>query len=710
MGYCDRECHGGTCAGCASLDSCSCETRHGLFNCKETCNAYCASAGSDDRARQPKVIQVGDIGAVPIATTGSIDDTHCPPNSQGAHQWFRFTAVAGSVYQINTEIVAGGLLSTFLHLHVLDDDQTELVAAKAWHCPAPQRLGNSQASCVIWSCTASGDYSIRVQRYAGSGAFKVAVQTIGTVAELAVAEGLRPLITSSNPNKGVYTVDTGPGGDWTIALDVACEMLYCHFFRREGEFTPGIREAGGGYTPGAYSGTTDNTELTTDGDHLVMSVQGIEGVTYTFNLDLLDPGRTGVYVKLTVHPEKAQGGAQAFSGNPDMEREIKLGDWVITEPDHHSYEDLNPDYDVREYKNPGLGHWLCVGSCRLSPDGRSEQFPTAGHWKWTAPASGDYYVTISSNCDVPVLDDVESNYDLNRGQQIPGHEGALGCQSSFGMSVHAEDEHTTLTVPVISAMPPCASETGGACQRGQNTLTAHSQPAMIQTLTETRVACSCLTAVPPTCDSCDSGDSTQIADLCDPSNLPATYTDDMQQLCADMTSMFVPAVAELSPLPLPLLPPTGGTSGHRRLQRGEAGHGRDAGHAHRLNIGVSFQEMRNPNAESALLASHGQQLHHCAAVGIQPAACADGMVAERLQGTELGRRQLREAEVVARLNSAGPSKPAAMSAERAHMARLEAENARLLVELSAARAERDACLQATGQQMPNANVTVSASG
>lgn len=703
MGYCDRECHGETCAGCASLDACSCESRHGLFYCKETCNAYCASASSDDRARQPKVIQVGDVGAVPIATTGSIEAS-CPENTQGAHQWFRFTAVAGSVYQINTEIVPGGLLSTYLHLHALDDDQTELVAAKAWHCPAQRGIGNSQASCVIWSCTANGDYSIRVQRYAGSGAFKVAVQNIGTVAELAAAEGLRPLITSTNPNKGVYTVDTGPHGDWTIALDVTCEMLYCHFYRKEGDFTPGIRESGGGYTPGSYSGTTDSTELTTDGDHLLMSVQGIEGVTYTFNLDLLDPTRTGIYVKLTVHPEKAQGGAQAFSGNPDMEREMKLGDWDITEPDHHSYEDLNPDYDVREYKNPGLGHWLCVGSCRLSPDGRSQQFPTAGHWKWTAPASGDYYVTISSNCDVPVLDDVESNYDLRTGHLIPGHEDSLTCHSSFGMSLHAEDEHTVLMVPVISAMPPCASETGGACQRGQNTLNAHSQPAMIQTLTSTRVACSCLTAVPPTCDTCDSRDSTQIAsDLCDPTNLPATYNTDMQQLCADMTSMFVPAVTELSPLPLPLLPLTGGSSGHRRMQRGSS-------REHRLKVGVSFQEMRNPNTESALLTSHSKQLQHCAAVGIQPAACANGMVAERLQGTELGRRQLAEAAVVAKAvatsSTARLSESPAMSTERARVAQLEAENARLLKELNAARAERDTCLQATSQQVPNGDLAI----
>lgn len=109
------------------------------------------------------------------------------------------------------------------------------------------------------------------------------------------------------------TVDTGPHGDWTIALDVACEMLYCHFFRKEGTYTPGIRD-GGSYTPGSYSGTADNTEMTSDGEHLVMSIQGRQGATYTFNLDLLDPDRAGVYVKLTVHPDKAQGGAEAFSG------------------------------------------------------------------------------------------------------------------------------------------------------------------------------------------------------------------------------------------------------------------------------------------------------------------------------------------------------------------------------------------------------------
>jgi hypothetical protein len=166
----------------------------------------CRQVASDDRAQHPITIRVPAAGAVPTPVMGNIVDTQCAANSQGKHQWFRFTAVAGHVYQINTELVAGGLLSTWLHLHVLDDDQTELLAAKAWHCPAvPGVLANGGASCVIWSCTANGDYSIRVQRYSGSGAFKVAVQDVGTVVDLATREGLRPLITDTNPNKGVYT-------------------------------------------------------------------------------------------------------------------------------------------------------------------------------------------------------------------------------------------------------------------------------------------------------------------------------------------------------------------------------------------------------------------------------------------------------------------------------------------------------------------------
>jgi hypothetical protein len=372
-----------------------------------------------------------------------------------------------------------------------------------------------------------------------------------------------------------------------------------------------------------------------------------------------------------------------------MEREIKLGDWDVTQPGHHSYEEYNPDYDVREYKNPGLGHWQCVGSCRVSPDGMSEQFSAAGHWKWTAPADGDYFVTITSNCDVAVLDDVESNYDVQTGHTAPGHDGALGCQSSFGMSLHVEDEHTVLVVPIISALPPCASETGSACQHGQNVISAHSQPAMIQTLTETRVACSCLSAVPPTCTSCDAENPTQVAsDLCDPTNLPETYTADMQQLCADTAMMFVPAVSMLAPLPLPPLGPA--TSGHRRQMRGGGNHNLNGGVSYHETLdtgtGVSFQEMRNPNAESALLAAHNQQLNHCAQVGIQPGQCGNGRVVEGLQGSQAGRRRIQEASRVAQAVAAG-SDPLTVSQER--VTKLEAENARLLEELRAVRAERD---------------------
>ena len=677
-GYCDRSCHGGTCDGCATLDPCTCDQVSGLKNCPEVCLGYCAAAQSADRAQHPKIIQATAQGVTPAPVMGNIVDSVCPSGSAGLHEWFRFTAVAGFVYQINTEIVPGGLLSTWLHLHVLDDDNTELLAAKAWHCAGPAVGG---ASCISWACTADGDYGVRVARYTGSGAFKVAVQDLGTVGDLASREGLAPLISTTNPDKGVWGVGTGPGGDWSIAMDVQCSLLFCNFFRKTGTYTPGVRD-GTAYTAGYYTAPNSGlqqTQMTSDGERVVMTVLGHIGATYTFNLDLLDPSHDGVYVKLTVHPDKAQGGAEAFSGDADMEREIKLGDWDRTQPGDHNYEESYPDYDIREYRNPSFGDWQCVGSCGVSPDGMSDQYARAGHWKWTAPADGRFFVTITSNCDVPVLDDIEANIDMQASppHERPGHEGSQICQSSFGMSLHVEDEQTTLILPLILPLPPCATETGSDCQRGQNTQTANSQPVLIQTLTDTRVACSCLTAVPPTCATCDPADATQVAtDLCAPNGLPATYTPEAQQQCADMVMMFTPAIAMLAPLPALA------TAGHRRQLQGRT-------HHHTMNPGSNQVEHRGSNVDAVQEMHRQAQLAQCARASIQPLDCITAIGGDAAQSPG-GRRRMQKAMKAATMTagSAGSIDPL-LPPSQERVVELEAENAQLRVELERVTRERD---------------------
>lgn len=65
-----------------------------------------------------------------------------------------------------------------------------------------------------------------------------------------------------------------------------------------------------------------------------------------------------------------------------MQKQIELGAWGDkADPTDRTYEEWNPAYDMREFETfPGA-----VGS------------PTS-FFEWVAPADGDYYVTIASNC------------------------------------------------------------------------------------------------------------------------------------------------------------------------------------------------------------------------------------------------------------------------------------------------------------------------
>ena len=102
-------------------------------------------------------------------------------------------AYQGNSYEIYTELVDGGLTSTYLHLHAKDAEQSELASSKGWHCtdPALQQSGPG-ASCMTWACTASGEYAVRVQQNAGSGAFRVGVKDHGPIQTIAQQEGLAP--------------------------------------------------------------------------------------------------------------------------------------------------------------------------------------------------------------------------------------------------------------------------------------------------------------------------------------------------------------------------------------------------------------------------------------------------------------------------------------------------------------------------------------
>ena len=201
-GYCDNMCD--KCEGiCPSFgpgqpNFCACDTYGGISNCPASCNGYCSADARHEVT--PIAAQAGNSAAT---VPGRID-ADCEGQPSGRHQWFKFTGYLGNTYQIYTEMVPGGLYSTYLHLHAKDDEQSELASAKMWHCNDPSVTPSGPgASCMIWACTATGEYSLRVQQLMGSGAFNVGIKDHGPIQAIAEQEGLAPQIAEV-PDKGVY--------------------------------------------------------------------------------------------------------------------------------------------------------------------------------------------------------------------------------------------------------------------------------------------------------------------------------------------------------------------------------------------------------------------------------------------------------------------------------------------------------------------------
>ena len=499
----------------------------------------------------------------------------------------------GNTYQIYTEMVPGGLYSTYLHLHAKDDEQSELASAKAWHCnDASVTPSGPGASCMIWACTATGEYSLRVQQHMGSGAFNVGIKDHGPIQAIAEQEGLAPQIAEV-PDKGVYLEN------WSIDVATHCDLVYCTF--------------------------TDGNErlLTSDGERIVMAISGRALATYTFNFEL--QGDTPAsYVKLAASPRTAQGGGNAFAGNPDMMREIRLGTWIETIPSHHPFVEYNPEYDIKEYHTfPG------------------EEDATTGHWKWVCPADGDYFITITSNCDEAIMDDVEAN--LEGGQPS---EGSASCEARWSMSLHVEEEATELTVPIVVVTTPDVAAANSPAQQVAATEAAVAHPPAAENLNQvvstpveevTEEAASSLCQLPVDL-ACGAG--LEIA--CEQPD-PA-----LMEMCAQQVMAFPQARPLLPLLPprnegLAPLPPLSALQpaddgGHRRLQRGSGAQDQPA--ASLTHVSVQHIQIRAPNREIIEQRHQEMQRHSCMRHGLRQHECPG---AHGHHGGRSGRRRLETA-------------------------------------------------------------------
>jgi hypothetical protein len=573
VGYCSQSC--GQCDGiCPSLapgaiNGCQCDHYGGIRNCPQACNGYCAAEAAGVQQIQVETAQGPTVRPIPSEIAGG-----CPSNT-GRHQWFRFMAYQGNSYEIYTELVDGGLTSTYLHLHAKDAEQSELASSKGWHCtdPALQQSGPG-ASCMTWACTASGEYAVRVQQNAGSGAFRVGVKDHGPIQTIAQQEGLAPQLAEV-PDKAVYLES------WSMDVETHCDLAYCAF-------------------------TKDGTQLTSDGEHIVMAVSGIAGVTYTFNLALGGADASASYIKIAASPRSAQGGGDAFDGNPNMQREISIGTWEPTAESHHTYHEFNPDYDIKDYIN--------------YPGRESAQ---TGHWKWVCPTAGEYFIIITSNCDVPVMDDVEDH--INPATRMPNPD-SVSCDSSWSIGLHVEDETTEMTLPVVVIGPPEDAAAGSPAQQVAANEAAVAQPAQSENLNHMASAPAAEITPAVAQDICQ----LPVELMCEAGVTCEEPSPSIMESCAQMAMAF-PQAPTLLPMlpprnpnldPLPPLPPMGDDSddGHRRLQRGASTENLPD-RASLTHLTAKHIQYRAPNREAIIERHQQDQRHACMRHGLRKHQC-----------------------------------------------------------------------------------------
>jgi hypothetical protein len=334
-----------------------------------------------------------------------------------------------------------------------------------------------------------------------------------------------------------------------------------------------------------------------------MAISGVPGATYTFNF-ALQGDVAASYIKVAASPRSAQGGGNTYAGNPDMMREVKLGSFDPTLPSHHTFHETTPDYDLKEYETfPGA------------------DYAATGHWRWVCPAAGEYFITLTSNCDVPVMDDVESHLGAN-GQPA---QDSIHCSTSWSMDLHVEEMATEMTLPIIIVSPPDDAAAGSPAQQVAATTAAVAQPAQTQNLNH--MASTPAAEITPAiaeelCElpvelMCEAGVTCEEPD-------PA-----IMEACAQMAMAFpmAPALAPLLPLrdpslaplpPLPLMAPLPGTGGHRRTQRGAAASTLQPTLTH---LTAKHIQYRAPNREAIEEQHRQDQRHACMRHGLKQHEC-----------------------------------------------------------------------------------------
>lgn len=188
----------------------------------------------------------------------------------------------------------------------------------------------------------------------------------------------------------------------------------------------------------------------------MMRIHGEAGLTYDFTTELMLAQPSGTHIKLAIFHEDAIGTARSSEESLHLDdAEFGLGSWTSRRNGSPTYAEANrcdvANSDIAT-RVPCGGLDEDIGEFRTFPNGVA--FDTSHTVEWPCPATGTYFVQVTTNCDVPFFADT-SRCTLGADQSwiCPNRERDFECISEVRLQIDVADRSTTITQQTVRVTP-----------------------------------------------------------------------------------------------------------------------------------------------------------------------------------------------------------------------------------------------------------------
>ena len=189
----------------------------------------------------------------------------------------------------------------------------------------------------------------------------------------------------------------------------------------------------------------DGEEVRGSGTRFELRLHGVAGLTYTFLTELLaaadGSAPVGTQFSFRIYHQDAVGGGDGTE--PIHDAEFALGTWTTAGLTyaalHHCTDD--PEHPGSLNRVPCGGDENDVGDFRTHPSG---SFDTSHEFQWPCAATGNYFIEITANCDVPVFADTSRCLLQADGEWHCNNPRDSQCSSRTRVQIDVQDQSTTV--------------------------------------------------------------------------------------------------------------------------------------------------------------------------------------------------------------------------------------------------------------------------